>query len=214
MGDSTKTRHNGKTSALLLRPGRPAFSLVEVLVVVALVTLVISIVIPALGRARDQANIVACRANLRSLALGCLAYAGDHDSVLPTDATVDNPHTSLIEMLAGGQYVDAKKIYYCPSETQPELRCSEQNFKAGNIGYFYYSFTERPTSRHLSNFLRKTIEWPRILKDTMPGDTWVSSDSWFSNSPTAHRYYKKGVNYVTLGGTAEMVKESPRGEFR
>ena len=205
MSDSSKVRHNTHTLA---------FSLVELLVVIALIVLVVSLVIPALGRARDQANVTVCRANLRSLALASLAYASQHDSVLPTGATVNNPHTDLIEMLSAGSYVDVVETYYCPSETRPELRCSEQNFEAGNISYFYYSFTERPTDRHLSNFLRKTVRWPRILTDTMPADTWLASDSWFSNVPTAHQYYKKGVNYVTLGATAQMVKESPRGEFR
>jgi len=214
MSDSSKVRCNSETSTLALGPGRPAFSLVELLVVIALVVLGVSLVIPALGRARDQANVVVCRANLRSLALGCLAYAGEHDSVLPTGATVNNPHTDLIDILGAGNYVDIRETYYCPSETRPELRCSERNFKAGNISYFYYSFTERPTDRHLSNFLRKTVRWPRILTDTMAANMWVASDSWFSNVPTAHQYYKKGVNYVTLGATAEMVKESPRGEFR
>ena len=205
MSDSSKVQYNRETSA---------FSLVELLVVIALIVLVVSLVIPALGRARDQANIVACRANLRSLALACLAYASEHDSVLPTGATVNNPHSDLISMLSTGDYLDIMETYYCPSETRPELRCCEQNFKAGNISYFYYSFTQRPTDRHLSNFLRKTVRWPRILKDTMPANTWVASDSWFSNAPTAHSYYKKGVNYVTLGATVEMVKESPRGEFK
>lgn len=191
-----------------------AFALVELLVVVAIVVLLVSVVIPALGRARDQANVVACRANLRSLAMGCLAYASEHDSVLPTDSSVDNPHTGLIEMLGTGKYAEAPEVYYCPSETRPEFRYSQQNFEAGNIGYFYYSFTERPTNRYLSNFLRKTIKWPRVLKATMAADAWVASDSWFSNSATAHRYYKKGVNYVTLGTAVEMVKESPRAEFR
>ena len=205
MSDSPKRQREFETSA---------FSLVEVLVVIAIIVLVVSLVIPAMGRARDQANSMACRANLRSLALGCLAYASEHDSILPTSATVNNPHADLIEILSASDYVDDMEIYYCPSETRPELRCSRQNFEAGNISYFYYSFTERPTNRHLSNFLRKTIEWPRVLKDTMPANTWVASDSWFSNVATAHRYYKKGVNYVTLGATAEMVKESPRGQFR
>lgn len=194
-------------------PSSPrAFSLVELLVVMALITLVISVVVPAVGRARDQANVIACRANLRSLVLACLLYAGENDSFLPTEPTLDNPHTGLIDTLDKGG--EAMEIYYCPSERSPELRRSEQNFAAGNIGYFYYSFTERPTNRYLGNFLRKTIQWPRILRTTMPGETWVASDSWFSNMPTAHRYYRKGVNYVTLGASAGMVQESPREQFR
>ncbi|HUV65286.1 MAG TPA: type II secretion system protein [Sedimentisphaerales bacterium] len=193
---------------------RPAFSLIELLVVMALIVLVISLVVPAVGRARDQANVIACRANLRSLVLACLVYAGENDSFLPTEATLDNPHAGLIRMLGKGDRAELVEIYYCPSEQNPELRRCEQNFAAGNIGYFYYSFTERPTSRYLSNFLRKTIQWPRVLRTTMPGDVWVASDSWFSNVPTSHHYYRKGVNYVTLGAAAGMVQESPREQFR
>ncbi len=207
-------RYNNETSSLHGSSGRRAFSLTELLVVMALITLVISVVVPAVGRARDQANVVACRTNLRSLVLACLVYAGENDSFLPTEATLDNPHTGLIRLLGKGGCSEPMGIYYCPSERRPELRRSEQNFAAGNIGYFYYSFTERPASRYLSNFLRKTIQWPRVLRTTMPGDMWVASDSWFSNVPTAHHYYKKGVNYVTLGAAVAMVRESPRERFR
>jgi len=207
-------RHIGETSPLRMPSSRRAFTLIEMLVVAALIVLVISVVVPAVGRARDQANVVACRANLRSLVLACLVYASENDSVLPTEATLDNPHTGLIRLLGKSDCTESMEIYYCPSEQRPELRRSEQNFGAGNIGYFYYSFTERPTSRYLSNFLRKTIQWPRILRTTMPGDVWVASDGWFSNVPTAHRYYRKGVNYVTLGAAAGMVRESPREQFR
>ena len=192
----------------------PAFALVELLVVIAIIMVLASIAIPVIGRARDQANLVVCRTNLRSIAIGSLVYADENDAVLPIDSTVDNPHAGLIDLLGTGHYVDMAESYYCPSETGPELRYCAENFEAGNISYFYYSFTERPTSRYLSNFLRKSIQWPRILKTTMPGDTWVSSDSWFSNMPTAHRYYKKGVNYVTLSATVEVVRESPRTQFR
>ncbi|UCC99301.1 MAG: type II secretion system protein [Phycisphaerales bacterium] len=214
MGECETVRYGSETSPSPASSSRKASTLIEVLVVAALIALVVSLVVPALGRARDQANVVACRANLRSLLLASLVYAGEHDSLLPTDATVDNPHFGLIAMLSRGGYVDAMETYYCPSEQSPELRRCPGNFEAGNIGYFYYSFTERPVSRYLSNFLRKTIQWPRVLKTTMPHDVWVASDSWFSNMPTAHRYYKKGVNYVTLGGTAGMVRESPRAQFK
>jgi len=207
-------QYNSETSPLRKPSGRRAFTLTETLMVAALITLVISVVIPAAGRARDQANVVACRSNLRSLVLSCLVYASENDSFLPTEATLDNPHANLISLLGRGACTEPTEIYYCPSERSAELRRSQENFQAGNIGYFYYSFTERPTSRYLSNFLRKTIQWPRVLKTTMPGDMWVASDSWFSNVPTAHRYYRKGVNYVTLGASAAMVRESPREQFK
>jgi hypothetical protein len=48
----------------------------------------------------------------------------------------------------------------------------------------------------------------------MHSRTWVASDAWFSNQPTAHWSYKKGVDYVTLGGDVQFVEESPREAFR
>ena len=82
------------------------------------------------------------------------------------------------------------------------------------LPYFYFSFTDRPANRYLSNFFLKNLPWPHILYDTMQSDTWVFSDSWFSNIPTAHRWYKKGVNYAAMDGSVQMVKESPRREFK
>jgi len=45
------------------------------LVVVAIITLLIAILLPSLGRARERGNTTKCLANLKSLALGVAVYA-------------------------------------------------------------------------------------------------------------------------------------------
>jgi prepilin-type N-terminal cleavage/methylation domain-containing protein/prepilin-type processing-associated H-X9-DG protein len=61
--------------------GRRAFTLIEVLAVGAIVALLISILLPALSRARDQTRSVACQSNLRQLMSGMCLYVAEQRSL-------------------------------------------------------------------------------------------------------------------------------------
>jgi len=60
-----------------------AFTLVELLVVIGIISLLIAILLPALGRAREQANLIACQSNLRSAGQLLQIYVSDNGGYGP-----------------------------------------------------------------------------------------------------------------------------------
>ena len=57
---------------------RRGFSLMELLIVIAIIALLISILLPMVTRAREMANRTVCLSNIRQLQIGWLAYAEEH----------------------------------------------------------------------------------------------------------------------------------------
>lgn len=73
----------GWRTTLGFRPPSRGFTLIELLVVIAIIGLLISILLPALGRARGQAKSTVCLTNLRTIGQGISIYANDNAGVLP-----------------------------------------------------------------------------------------------------------------------------------
>ena len=114
-----------------------AFTLVELLVVIGIIAILIAILMPVLGRARDQARGVACSSNLRQLMMGVHMFAADHKGHTPGNhVDVGNPDPEKRSWLSGDQvdpaytlanapekgtlfrYVKNAELYKCPSRDQ------------------------------------------------------------------------------------------------
>ncbi len=63
--------------------GSNAFTLVELLVVVAIIAIMASILLPGLSRAREYAYYTRCKSNLRQIGIGFTLYAGENKGKMP-----------------------------------------------------------------------------------------------------------------------------------
>lgn len=127
-----------------------AFTLVELLVVIGIISLLISILLPSLARARQSALTVSCAANLRQIGQGLLLYAGDNKGRLPysmvnldptkeptnTNPEIDNWWIEVSTVLgtdcwSGGPSAPFTNTWNIP-RLSPVLRCPDAQIAPGS----------------------------------------------------------------------------------
>ena len=111
---------------------RRAFSFVEMLVVVAIITTVLAILLPAMIKVRAYSNLVICQVNMHNIGISFLSYTVDNKKFVPgpnwrkgrsrgwlySDLKMDK-----LADLETGQlwpYLDVYEIFRCPSDNTPQ----------------------------------------------------------------------------------------------
>lgn len=95
---------------------RRGFTLIETLVVISVITLLISLLMPALGRSRKTAHDVIDLSTQRQIINAVLAYAGDSNDRLPMSGR-SWPHMGMLDFYEGnlrGYMGDNMKVLRCP----------------------------------------------------------------------------------------------------
>ena len=110
-----------------------AFTLVELLVVIGIIAILISVLLPALARAKHQATSAQCLSNLRQIGQAAIMYANENRGYLPPSAGLDsylvkfkwwNPgNKQWITRDSMAKFVKGNvKVFYCPANTLPKRK--------------------------------------------------------------------------------------------
>lgn len=131
----TRRAHSAQKSGLL----SAGFTLIELLVVISIIALLLSILMPALGKAKDAARRIVCQANLKQWGMCFGLYAGDNKDSF-SEGTVAGtfsssppppPGVPWTEELAP-YYQKSKKLLLCPSAATGDAARIK---KAKKLGY-------------------------------------------------------------------------------
>lgn len=171
------------------RSDRPAFTLIELLVVVAIIALLISILVPALGKARDQSKHAVCKSNLRQLALAAAYYADDNRDRLPYILGSPNsqgeptiaPFYQYHQLFNFWPYLQDRKIFKCPMAMGDN---SVKIYQSPGYAYASYYTVFKADERYLLAYRENW--WPEINPTDYPGalipplytEYWFNDWSW------------------------------------
>jgi prepilin-type N-terminal cleavage/methylation domain-containing protein len=206
------------------------FTLIELLVVVAIFGILVSLLMPALNKVREQTRRSVCMSNLQQIGVSQTTYANEYDGylVLGTLTTFQNNYWFWVHTegyLGWGLYyplydaglVNSPEVWYCPSNTLTGMQFNSDINKWApkerNAG-FRAGYSSRSTFKVLGG--KRTVDgWyygipPNSVKLMQMESQVIMTDPVVSPGSTSRRHLD-GVNALNVDIS---VSWKQRGRFK
>jgi prepilin-type N-terminal cleavage/methylation domain-containing protein len=211
---------------------RRGFTLVELLVVIGIIALLISILLPALSKAKDAANRTACMSNMRQLITAARMYGNDYKDYVPftnwrskETGTAKHPYQpgwlykwaafpaqqQLVMNSEEGiktgllfAYLKTTRVFRCPTDTPPYPADSTRNLTSYLMNGEVSSNDNAavPASHKFSKFKARAV----IFMETREDNGFWNDGSNYAGEGIPNRHGKAG-SVGTASGTVEWIRQ-------
>ncbi len=210
-----------------------AFTLIELLVVIAIIAILMAILMPALGRAREQGRRAACLSNVKQLTLAWNMYADENDDRLVNGAAgfsytttswgdhekerawieVNNfnaDEEQQIEQIREGAlypYLKTEKVYRCPTGKRGQAITYSVAFSMNAVNHDWVKGVKGAYCKKRTEISpNPAMRFVFIDEGSMSSDAFAvyyRDEQWFDSPPVRHG---NGTNLSFADGHAEYWK--------
>lgn len=166
------------------------FSLIELLVVMAILALLASVLSPALKKTLESARIASCKQNLKQIVTSAQVWAGDNDDyTVPAAWWIDHEYNNRVfqgslQPYTGASIREDNSMYSCPSITEEDLKSTWR--KTDVVDNIWYQRPKNSLSYGVNGY-GTTYSW------ASPGDLGIKDDRAGSWGPGWAYWSKHGV---------------------
>ncbi|MDA3872769.1 MAG: type II secretion system protein [Kiritimatiellae bacterium] len=189
---------------------RHAFTLIEMLVVIAIIALLVSLLVPAVSRSLNRATRIRCLNNLRQIAIGTVSWATEHQGELP-EAQRDVgtfPHAFMnYEEIFRERLGDRDKVMFCPGKLikvrNPETVHYDTKYTTYQYFYFDPPFlgtyqSNKPNFSYMDTYPDEAALWGCLTITTTSGVSLAHNEPAVTEPAS-------GMNAVYLDGHGTWV---------
>jgi prepilin-type N-terminal cleavage/methylation domain-containing protein len=151
-------------------PQRPAFSLVELLVVVTIIVVLVALLVPAMSKAVYQGQLLQCAGRQRASAHGVQSYAWDYQRLYPYRGIVDlepdgRTYTNFMQVVAPAKLYDIRpalkgyiasvnEMLQCPLTEPSEMENPPPDVIVESSYMFYWGWIFKEQGRQEKGLFR------------------------------------------------------------